>query len=52
MTCETSDAVWFIELKLDRSADEALAQIEKNNYASPAVRLNKMTFKTLYALTK
>ena len=33
MTCETSDAVWLVEFKLDRSADEALAQIERNNYA-------------------
>ena len=33
MTCETLDAVWLIEFKLDRSADEALAQIEANNYA-------------------
>ena len=33
MTCETPDAVWLIEFKLDRSADEALEQIEKNNYA-------------------
>ena len=33
MTCETADAVWLIEFKLDRSADEALAQIERNNYA-------------------
>ena len=33
MTCETLDAVWLIEFKLDRPADEALAQIEKNNYA-------------------
>ena len=33
MTCETADAVWLIEFKLDKSADEALAQIERNNYA-------------------
>ena len=33
MTCETADAVWLIEFKLDKSADEALAQIEQNNYA-------------------
>ena len=33
MTCETPDSLWLIEFKLDRSADEALAQIEKNNYA-------------------
>ena len=33
MTCETSDAVWLVEFKLDRPADEALAQIERNNYA-------------------
>lgn len=33
MTCETADTVWLIEFKLDKSADEALAQIERNNYA-------------------
>ena len=33
MTCETPACIWLIEFKLDRSADEALAQIEKNNYA-------------------
>ena len=33
MTCETLDAVWLIEFKLDRPAEEALAQIEANNYA-------------------
>ena len=33
MTCETAGAVWLIEFKLDKSADEALAQIERNNYA-------------------
>jgi len=33
MTCETPAAIWLVEFKLDRSADEALAQIEANNYA-------------------
>ena len=33
MTCETSDAVWLIEFKLDRSAEEAFAQIDEKNYA-------------------
>lgn len=32
MTCETAAAIWLIEFKLDRSADEALEQIERNNY--------------------
>jgi len=33
MTCETPEAIWLIEFKLDRPADEALEQIEANNYA-------------------
>ena len=33
MTCETSAGVWLIEFKLDRPAEEALAQIDERNYA-------------------
>ena len=33
MTCETADAVWLIEFKLDRPAEEALAQIDERGYA-------------------
>jgi len=34
MTCETPAAIWLIEMKLDRSADEALAQIDASGYAT------------------
>ena len=33
MTCETAAGIWLIELKLDRPAEEALAQIDERNYA-------------------
>ena len=33
MTCETPAAIWLIEFKLDRPAEEALAQIDERNYA-------------------
>ena len=33
MVCDAPSGIYLIEFKLDRSADEALAQIEKNNYA-------------------
>ena len=33
MTCETSSGIWLIEFKLDRPAEEALAQIDERNYA-------------------
>ena len=33
MTCETPAAIWLIEFKLDRPAEEALAQIDEKNYA-------------------
>jgi len=33
MTCETQAGVWLIEFKLDRPAEEALAQIDERNYA-------------------
>ncbi len=32
---ETDDYIYIIECKLDKSADEALQQIEDNNYAAP-----------------
>ena len=31
--CETPGGIFLIEFKLDQSADEALAQIERNRYA-------------------
>ena len=33
MTCETASGIWLIEFKLDRPAEEALAQIDERNYA-------------------
>ena len=33
MTCETPSGIWLIEFKLDRPAEEALAQIDARNYA-------------------
>ena len=33
MTCETPACIWLIEFKLDRPAEEALAQIDERNYA-------------------
>ena len=33
MTCETPVGIWLIEFKLDRPAEEALAQIDEKNYA-------------------
>ena len=34
MTCETPAGIWLIEFKLDRPAEEALAQIDEKNYAA------------------
>jgi len=34
MTCETPACIWLIEFKLDRPAEEALAQIDERNYAA------------------
>ena len=33
MTCETPACIWLVEFKLDRPAEEALAQIDERNYA-------------------
>ena len=33
MTCETPSGIWLIEFKLDRPAEEALAQIDEKSYA-------------------
>ena len=33
MTCETPACIWLIEFKLDRPAEEALAQIDARDYA-------------------
>ena len=33
MTCETPSGIYLIEFKLDRSAEEALAQIDANDYS-------------------
>ena len=34
MTCETPAAIWLVEFKLDRPAEEALAQIDRNEYST------------------
>ena len=34
MVCETPRDIWLIEFKLDRSAEEALEQIDRNGYAT------------------
>ena len=34
MVCDTPDHIYLIEFKLDRSAEEALEQIERNDYAA------------------
>ena len=33
MTCETAAGIWLVKFKLDRPAEEALAQIDGRNYA-------------------
>ena len=34
MTCETPSGIYLIEFKLDRPAEEALEQIDRNDYAA------------------
>ena len=34
MVCEAPSGIWLIEFKLDRPAEEALAQIDRNEYAA------------------
>ena len=45
MTCETPVGIWLIEFKLDRSAEEALAQIDERNYADKYDFAGKKIFK-------
>ena len=35
MLMQTKDYIYILEFKMDRSADEALAQIEEKQYAKP-----------------
>ena len=35
ITVQTKDYIYIIELKLDKTAEEALCQIKENNYARP-----------------
>ena len=35
ITIQTEDYIYIIELKLDKTAEEALCQIKENNYARP-----------------
>ena len=45
MTCETPAGIWLIEFKLDRPAEEALAQIDERNYAEKYEFAGKKVFK-------
>ncbi|MDO5318790.1 MAG: AAA family ATPase [bacterium] len=45
MTCETPAGIWLIEFKLDRPAEEALAQIDEKNYAEKYEFAGKKVFK-------
>ena len=45
MTCETPAGIWLIEFKLDRPAEEALAQIDERNYAEKYEFAGKTVFK-------
>lgn len=42
---KTSDYIYIIECKLDKSADDALRQIEENNYAAPFLMDNRKVYK-------
>ena len=42
---QTPQYIYILELKLDKSADEALAQIEEKGYAKPFVNDNRQLFK-------
>lgn len=45
LTIKTSDYIYIMELKLDGSADEALAQIERKQYAAPFAADRRKLFK-------
>lgn len=42
---QTADYIYIIECKLDKSADEALRQIEDNNYAAPFLMDKRKLYK-------
>ena len=42
---QTSQYIYILELKLDKSADVALAQIEEKGYAKPFENDNRQLFK-------
>ena len=45
MTIQTKDFVYIIEFKLDKTADEALQQIDDNHYAAPFAADSRKLFK-------
>ncbi|MDD6029638.1 MAG: AAA family ATPase [Kiritimatiellae bacterium] len=45
MTCETPAGIWLMEFKLDRPAEEALAQIDARNYADKYAFAGKKVMK-------
>lgn len=42
---ETADYIYIFEFKLDKSADEALAQIEEKQYALPFAQDSRKLYK-------
>jgi hypothetical protein len=45
MVIQTSDYVYILEFKLDKSADEALQQIEDRQYAKPFEHDGRIIYK-------
>ena len=45
MLMQTEDYIYIMEFKIDKSADEALAQIEKKQYAKPFEQDPRMLYK-------
>ena len=45
MLMQTKDHIYILEFKLDRSADEALAQIEEKQYAKPFAQDSRKLYK-------
>ena len=45
MVVQTADYIYLFEFKLDRSADEALAQIEEKQYALPFAHDSRKLYK-------
>ena len=45
MVVQTADYIYLLEFKLDKSAEEALAQIEKKEYAAPFAHDSRKLYK-------